>query len=319
MRGGRYEGQVSPPSPLLTLAARRGQLSPRLLARVSPRHIQASAISAGHRRRCRRLWKAFLVYLGSALPTVHLLMEFILHLCRTYHYKASTVLTYVDSLQAKWWRESILPPLKDHPHWVDFVTGLKRLTKRSKTKSAPPAKPEHLRLATLDTLMSPEALWTLSFCAHAWARLGDLADTLVDDVVATGGFTLVHAFGAKEARRRGPAPRLVVDSGLLPSALPPGRPGSLLLSPTVRRQILSFSNQLGLTGHSWRRGGIQQGAAFLPAETTMAKARHANMEVHLKYLRHVLTKDEQDLGLLTFSGTTSRPTAPSSRSMGRLH
>ena len=286
---------------------------------MSPRHIQASAISAGHRRRCRRLWKAFLAYLGPAPATVHRLTEFILHLCRTYRYKASTVLTYVDSLQAMWWRESLLPPLKGHAVWVDFVTGLKRLTRRSKPHSAPAAKPEHLDLAAHDPIMSPMALWTLSLCANAWARLGDVADTLVEDVVETGGFTLVHAYGAKEARRKGYAPRLVVDSVLLPSPLPPGPPGTLLLSPTVKAQILAFSKQVGLTGHSWRRGGIQQGAQSLPAETTMAKARHANMEVHRKYLQHILTKDEQDLGLLTFSGRASRPTAPSSRSTVRPH
>ena len=262
MHRGGQNGDLSPPAALCTLPARRGQLSPRVLGGHSPSAVRALAVSAGHRRRCRRLWARFERFLAGRRPTVTLMCRFILRMCKVDGYRASTVLTYTDSLSAVWWRRALLPPLRGHPEWTDFVTGLKNLTGKNRTKSAAPASAAHLQEAVgsgsgAPPVLSPLARWVLAFCAHAWSRLGDLADTLASDVYTASGMTVVTAYGAKEARRKRPAPRLVVESSALPSPLPPAADDDLLLSPKVRSEILAFSASLGLTGHSWRRGAIQ--------------------------------------------------------------
>lgn len=230
-------------------------------------------------------------------------------------YTAGTLLSYVDSVQAEWWRRSLSPDLKPLPLWKDFKMGLRQLIGRRPAKSAQPAAPHHLpdpvtgRVSATAAappggsapVLSAQALWTLSFLCHAWARVGDLADTQAGDVYVSGTkrtHTVVPAYGAKEARRGRPPPRLVVSSSLLPSPLPPT--AGLLLSPPVRKEILGYSASLGLTGHSWRVGAIRSGAPLLDLKTSQAKARHATADVHLRYLQHVLTTDQLEVGSIPF-------------------
>ena len=301
-------------SPPRCLQARRGCLPPRRLP-ASPRLVAAAAVSRSHRIRCRRLWRRYLMYLNGKDPTVRRLCAFILHAFRLM--AASTVITYAEALRSTWWRRGG-PDLRKDPLWCDFLNGLKRLIGRNKTRNAVPAQSVHLPSrepepdapttaggAAVSPPLSPLARWVLLFMAHTWSRVGDLADTVKEDVYVQGQFTVVRAYGAKEARRGRAPPRLAVQSSLLPSPLPPCNPASLLLTPEVANQILRYSRDRGLTGHSWRVGGIRQGAPDLDLATSQAKARHKTTEVHIRYLNNILTRDQKALGRIGFAGPTS--------------